>query len=370
MLVARVDVAGAAHLLLVEGAALLHPAPAIFEAMLSGWQIQQGSRLLAEATIESRDKTLRRFQGFTGEYPWTWLPKDVESWSVALRSAGRTHTTIRAYQNALAMFMEYICDARYGWLAECEERFGDFPVQVCHEWNTAAHVADYEGDPRRRPFSRAELQSLFDYADEAVSLARDRGRKGWIAAWRDSALFKVTYAWGLRRREAAMLDVSDFSANAAAPALGGFGMLAVRHGKAMRGSAPRRRNVATVMPWATEVVAQYLAEVRPCYGDDTHPALWLTERGGRIGVRHVNERFAIYRDAIGLPKELTPHCLRHSFVSHQVEDGVDPLFVQQQVGHSWASTTAVYTSVTTDYRNSVVTKALGRAFAADASEDR
>jgi hypothetical protein len=30
----------------------------------------------------------------------------------------------------------------------------------------------------------------------------------------------------------------------------------------------------------------------------------------------------------------------------------------------------VYTSVTTDYRNSVVTKALGRAFAADASEDR
>jgi site-specific recombinase XerD len=30
-------------------------------------------------------------------------------------------------------------------------------------------------------------------------------------------------------------------------------------------------------------------------------------------------------------------------VSHLIEDGVDPLFVQQQVGHSWASTTAIYT---------------------------
>ena len=73
----------------------------------------------------------------------------------------------------------------------------------------------------------------------------------------------------------------------------------------------------------------------------------------------MNERFAAYRDAMGLPPELTPHCLRHSYVSHLVEDGVDPLFVQQQVGHSWASTTAIYTSVTNDYKNKVLRQALG-----------
>jgi site-specific recombinase XerD len=65
---------------------------------------------------------------------------------------------------------------------------------------------------------------------------------------------------------------------------------------------------------------------------------------------------------MGLPAELTPHCLRHSYVSHLVEDGVDPLFVQQQVGHSWASTTALYTSVSNDYKNTVLRKALARAF--------
>jgi len=130
----------------------------------------------------------------------------------------------------------------------------------------------------------------------------------------------------------------------------------------MRGSAPRRRNVATVMAWAVEAIEEYLAEVRPLYLPGASSALWLTERGGRISVRHINDRFAAYRDAMGLPVELTPHCLRHSYVSHLVEDGVDPLFVQQQVGHSWASTTAVYTSVSNDYKNQALRQALARAF--------
>ncbi len=47
----------------------------------------------------------------------------------------------------------------------------------------------------------------------------------------------------------------------------------------------------------------------------------------------MNDRFAAYCDRLGLPAALSPHCLRHSYVSHLVEDGIDPLFVQQQVGH-------------------------------------
>jgi integrase/recombinase XerC len=364
------ELSGAARLVLVEGAELLHPAPAMFEAMLTGWRRQQESRLLASTTVESRDKTIRRFQGFCGEFPWRWQPGDVEDWTVSLRSASRSRSTIRAYQNALAMFMEYLCDARYGWVVECEDRFGEHPVQICHEWNTADHVADYEGSPGRRPFTRDELQAFFDHADDVVARAQLRGRKGGLAAWRDSVLFKVTYGWGLRRREATMLDVGDFSANAAAPELDRFGMLAVRYGKAMRGSEPRRRNVATVMPWAVEAVGEYLAEVRPRYEPGSTSALWLTERGTRISVRHMNDRFAAYRDALGLPGELSPHCLRHSYVSHLVEDGVDPLFVQQQVGHSHAATTAIYTSVLTDYRNRVLRSALDRAFDVDRGTGR
>ncbi|MGH9261410.1 MAG: tyrosine-type recombinase/integrase, partial [Acidimicrobiales bacterium] len=99
-----------------------------------------------------------------------------------------------------------------------------------------------------------------------------------------------------------------------------------------------------VMPWAVEALTEYLAEVRPAYQPGARGAVWLTERGSRISVRHMNERFAAYRDRLGLAAELSPHCLRHAYVSHLVEDGVDPLFVQQQVGHSHAATTAVYTN--------------------------
>jgi site-specific recombinase XerD len=251
------------------------------------------------------------------------------------------------------------------------ERVGEIPTQICHEWNTATHVVENEGRPERRPLTRDELQMLFDVADDAVIEIGRAGRKGWLAAFRDATLFKVIYGWGLRRREAAMLDVGDFTANPAAPELAGLGACQVRYGKAMRGSPPKRRMVATVMPWAAEALGQYLEEVRPRYGPPAlGPALWLTERGERISARRIDERFASWRRVAGLPLELSVHCLRHSYVSHLIEDGVDPLFVQHQVGHSWASTTAVYTSVGADHKNRMLRAALAQAFGADRPNDQ
>ena len=152
--------------------------------------------------------------------------------------------------------------------------------QVCHEGNTAVHAAEYEGRPERRPLTRGELQAFFDAADDHVERAAASRRKGWLAAFRDATLFKVIYGWGLRRREAAMLDVADFAANPAAPELGGLGMCHVRYGKAMRGSPPRRRAVATVMPWAAEALAQYIDEVRPCFRRG-EPSGAVADRAGR-----------------------------------------------------------------------------------------
>ena len=57
------------------------------------------------------------------------------------------------------------------------------------------------------------------------------------------------------------------------------------------------------------------------------------------------------------------------YVSHLIEDGVDPTFVQRQVGHSWASTTAGYTSVGADAANRMMRAALAPAFAPGMSGD-
>jgi integrase/recombinase XerC len=353
---------GAAGLALVGAGRPEREAAALFEELLAGWGRQQLARRLGRSTILDRERVVRRFVEFAQGWPWSWREEQLEGWVAANRWA---HSTVRTYQDAIGGFLDYVCDPRYGWVAECEQRVGAVPHQICHEWNTAVHVADHEGRPQRRPLSRGELQRLFDVCDEGVEAAAGAPRKGWLAAFRDATMFKSMYGWGLRRTETAMLDVTDFSTNPAAPQLGGLGVCHVRFGKAKRGSPPRRRAVATVMPWTAEALEQYLTEVRSLYGAGRHPAVWLTERGGRISPRHIDDRFKLWRTRAGLAAELSVHCLRHSYVSHLIEDGVDPLFVQHQVGHSWGSTTATYTTVGGDAKNRMLTDALSRVFDGD-----
>jgi site-specific recombinase XerC len=68
--------------------------------------------------------------------------------------------------------------------------------------------------------------------------------------------------------------------------------------------------VATVMPWTAEALAEYLQDVRPGYGCERHPAVWLPERGGRISPRQIDDRFAQFRQLAGLPGDLSVHSTR------------------------------------------------------------
>ena len=137
----RADLAGAARLELVSGVVQLRPEDAMFEAMLSGWRAQQAARGLREDTVVLRERLVRRFGEFAGEYPWEWSPGHVDEWSLHLTAEEHlAPSTIRAYQGTLRQFTEFLVDARYGWAAACEEAFGpgQHPVAICHEWNTIA----------------------------------------------------------------------------------------------------------------------------------------------------------------------------------------------------------------------------------------
>ena len=360
----RAQLAGSAQLELISGVAHLRPEDAMFDAMLRGWRAQQTARGLKPDTIESREQLVRRVHVETNEYPWGWGPAHVDEWVLSTTAERRLAlSTLRSYQVDLRLFTEYVIDSRYGWVAACEKAFGPgvHPVAVFHEWNSVSHLDAYEGQPEARPFSREELQAFFDYADDQVELSTSSGHKGALTAYRDATVFKLIYAWGMRRTEATRIDLVDWATNPAAPEFGSLGSVAVRYGKAKRGGPPRRRTVLSLMGWAVEAVADYIENIRPRFGAQEHPAMFVTERGGRLKPVEVNARFVSYRDALGLPKELVPHSLRHAYVTHLTEDGVDRRFLQVQVGHECDTSTAIYTHVSDDFMNTALRRALSPA---------
>lgn len=81
---------------------------------------------------------------------------------------------------------------------------------------------------------------------------------------------------------------------------------------------------------------------------------------------HVSHRVHHRTTTAKITTRTRPHTLsantRHSYISHLIEDGADPLFVQFQAGHSWASTTATYTTIGQDARNRMIRSALALAY--------
>jgi hypothetical protein len=125
-----------------------------------------------------------------------------------------------------------------------------------------------------------------------------------------------------------MLDVADFGRNPHADEFGEYGVLYVRHGKAVKGSPRKRRSVLTVWDWAPEILAEWIGEIRSLLAIEGNPALWPLERAPRVGLAQINARLSAYRDALGPDAGLDFHSLRCSYVTHLIEAGWDPLFVQ------------------------------------------
>lgn len=178
---------------------------------------------------------------------------------------------------------------------------------------------------------------------------------GALRTQRDRAIVQVMLLAGLRRCEVLALGLADLRR--------GEWRVFITDGK---GGHERLVPMSTTF---FTTVATYLRTERP--SDATTDRLFVAlkgpTRGGPLSASGFDEVLTAARRRAGLSRG-TCHELRHTCFSHLVEDGIDPLFVQQQVGHSHAATTAIYTSVTTDYRNRVLRAALDRAWPSASKE--
>ena len=56
------------------------------------------------------------------------------------------------------------------------------------------------------------------------------------------------------------------------------------------------------MGWAVDAVADYAENIRPRFGCGDHPALWVTERGGRVKPAEINARFTPTGRRLAFPR--------------------------------------------------------------------
>jgi len=87
----------------------------------------------------------------------------------------------------------------------------------------------------------------------------------------------------------------------------------------------------------------------------------VNARHERLPVRQVQLRLKKYLALADLPRDLTPHKLRHSYATHLLNAGADLRLVQELLGHVNLATTQIYTHVSIAHLKKIYEQAHPRA---------
>ncbi|MGD7652803.1 MAG: site-specific tyrosine recombinase/integron integrase [Verrucomicrobiales bacterium] len=259
--------------------------------------------------------------------------------------------TLANYRAALADYRNWRAQAFSGWRSEQPDDFRDFlfhlmksglkrstirlkfaALRSFYKFLVLRHglgrspVAEVELPKTERSLPVVLTTSQIDELLNApLKLPPSPKAPHWLRL-RDAAILELFYSSGLRISELLALDVPhiDFLGDT------------VR----VMGKGAKERIVPIGSP-AIAAIQRYRREAHISSGP-----LFISIRHSRITQQAVDQLLKKYLKHSGIPFNISPHKLRHSFATHMLDAGADLRSVQTLLGHASLSTTQIYTHVT------------------------
>ncbi|WP_168015704.1 tyrosine recombinase XerC [Halomonas salinarum] len=259
------------------------------------------ARHASPATVDAYRRDLSRFRVYAedaGLESWAQLDAAlVRRFLGQERSRGLAPRSLARRRAALSRFAEQLVS---------EGLLTHNPVSLTPSPRQPQHLP--------RPVDVDQLAHFLDAPHDDSPLAR-----------RDQAMLELFYSSGLRLAELAALDLDDLESSR---------VRVIGKGGKPRQVPVGRRAATALTAWIT---------ARGQLATAGEPALFVGQRGARLGHRAIQLRLANLARERGLAEHLHPHRLRHSFASHLLESSQDLRAVQELLGHAHLSTTQVYT---------------------------
>ncbi len=276
---------------------------------------------------------------------------------------GLSARTIKAYQRDLNQFLQFLAIEEIGQARQVtQHHIRAFIAQLHRQglggkslqrllsavrsffrWLLREGYAEHNpAIPVRAPKSPGHLPATLDA--DSIGQLLDIPCDTPLAV-RDKAIMELFYSSGLRLSELATLRWEQIDLAS--------GMVTVT------GKGNRSRMVPV-----GRVAAAALHEWRKTRGKFAsfeEPHVFVSQRGNPIAVRTIQSRIRYWAKRQGIPQNIYPHLLRHSFASHMLESSGDLRAVQELLGHADISTTQIYTHLDFQHLARVYDKAHPRA---------
>lgn len=301
----------------------------------------KGERQCSPHTLDSYGRDLAQLSRLLGgeegaERDWAALtPLDARSFVVALQEEGIAKRSINRKLSAARSFFRHLQREGLSEHNPFDTVTSPKNTKSLPKYMSVAEVGKLLGAP--------ELH--WTAAVKADVVATEAGAE--LAKARDTAILELIYSCGCRINEAMGLNIQHVDL------LGGV--------VKVRGKGKKERLCMLGKP-AVKACRDYLKLRRAKTSNDKPSApFFVNKLGTRLTARSFQRNFKLYLAAAGLPPDMTPHKLRHSFATHLLDAGADLRVVQELLGHENLSTTQIYTHVSSERLKAIYAQAHPRA---------